>query len=93
MTKVYVSEYGTAPAIHGLSAEPPLATQIIDYGAGVATITLGAATHYVRLQNDSICSMSFTGVNAATTDARSPAESVEYKSVQPSSKISAITNT
>jgi hypothetical protein len=94
MTKVYVSEYGTMPtAALQVAPEPPLATQIIDYSGGVASITLGAATHYVRLQNDSICSMSFTGTNATTSDARSPADTIEYKSVQPSSKISAITNT
>jgi hypothetical protein len=94
MTKVYVSEYGTLPTANlQVAPEPPLATQIIDYNAGVASITLGAATHYVRLQNDSICSMSFTATNAATTDARFPADTIEYKSVQPGSKISAITNT
>lgn len=97
MTKVYVSEYATLANIGGgiaqISPEPPLATQIIDYSGGVASITLGAQTRYVRLQNDSICSMSFTATNAATTDARSPADTIEYKAVQPSSKISAITNT
>jgi hypothetical protein len=59
----------------------------------VATITLGSGTRYVRLNNDTICSMSFTGTNATTSDARSPAETVEFKGVQPGSKISAITNT
>lgn len=93
MTKVYVSEYSVVPLIPGLSAEPPVATQIIDYSAGVASVTLGASTRYVRLNNDSICSISFTATNAATTDARSPAETIEYKAVQPGSKISAITNT
>ena len=97
MTKVYVSEYAVLTNIAGtigqMSPEPPLATQIIDYGAGVASITLSAATRYVRLQNDSICSMSFTATNATTSDARFPADSTEYKSVQPGSKISAITNT
>lgn len=93
MTKVYVSEYATVPVIAGLSGEPPVATQIIDYGAGVASVTLSAATRYVRLNNDSICSMSFTGTSAATTDARSPADTIEYKAVNPGSKISAITNT
>ena len=92
MTKVYVSEYGVIPSAQ-MSQEPPLASQVIDYTGGVASITLGTQTRYVRLQNDSICSMSFTGTNAATTDARSPAEFIEYKIVQPGSKISAITNT
>jgi len=62
-----------------MSQEPPLANQIIDYTGGVASITLGAQTRYVRLQNDSICSMSFTGTNAATTDARSPAENIRIQ--------------
>ena len=97
MTKVYVSEYAVLPlAINGqpqIAAEPPLASQVIDYTAGVATVTLGAQTRYVRLQNDSICSMSFTGTAATASDARSPAENIEYKGVQPGSKISAITNT
>jgi hypothetical protein len=97
MTKVYISEYATIPNVGGvivqIPSEPPLATQVIDYTAGVATITLGTGTHYVRLNNDSICSMSFTGTNATTSDARSPAETVEFKGVQPGSKISAITNT
>jgi len=96
MTKVYVSEYANVPSTPAgiqVPAEPPLATQIIDYSAGVATVTLGAQTRYVRLQNDSICSMSFTGTSATTSDARSPADSIEFKGVQPGSKISAITNT
>ena len=97
MTKVYVSEYATLPVVNGaiaqIPAEPPLATQVIDYSAGVASITLGAGTRYVRLNNVSVCSMSFTGTNATTSDARFPAETVEFKGVQPSSKISAITNT
>lgn len=98
MTKVYISEYATMPtdsrgAIIPVPAEPPLATQIIDYTSGVASKTLGAQTRFVRLQNDSICSMSFTGTNATTSDARSPAENIEFKGVQPSSVISAITNT
>ena len=97
MTKVYVSEYSTLPVIPGgqpqIAPEPPLATQVIDYSGGVASITVGTQTRYVRLQNDSICSMSFTATNATTSDARSPAENIEYKAVQPGSKISAITNT
>jgi hypothetical protein len=97
MTKVYVTEYATLAQAGGgqpqIAPEPPLNTQIIDYTAGVASITLGAQTRYVRLNNDSICSMSFTSTNATTSDARSPAETVEYKGVQPGGKISAITNT
>lgn len=97
MTKVYVSEYRVLPHVNGAiiqcPAEPPLATQVIDYSGGVASITLGAGTSYVRLNNDSICSMSFTGTNATTSDARSPAETVEFKKVAGGSKISAITNT
>lgn len=98
MTKVYVSEYATMPKdvagnIIPIPPEPPLANQVIDYTAGVASITLGSQTRYVRLNNDSICSMRFDGTNAATTDARSPAENIEFKGVQPGSKISAITNT
>lgn len=94
MTKVYVSEYATAPS-NGLqiSSEPPLAEQVIDYSGGAATITLGSSTRYVRLQNDSICSMRFDGSAATTSNARSPADNIEYKAVQPGSKISAITNT
>jgi hypothetical protein len=97
MTKVYVSEYSTIPNVGGVTvqipSEPPLATQVIDYTSGVAAITLGTGTHYVRLNNDSICSISFTSTNATTSDARSPADTIEYKGVQPGSKISAITNT
>jgi hypothetical protein len=98
MSKVYVTEYSAMPSLGGgaqpqIAPEPPLASQVIDFTAGVASITLGAQTRYVRLQNDAICSMSFTGTNATTSDARSPAENVEYKGVQPGSKISAITNT
>jgi hypothetical protein len=98
MTKVSVSEYAMMPkdaqgAIIPIPPEPPLATQTIDYTAGVASITLGPQTRYVRLNNDSICAMRFDGTNAATTDARSPAETIEFKGVQPNGKISAITTT
>lgn len=94
MTKVYVSEYRTMPTGGAqIASEPALATQVIDYSGGVASITLGTQTQFVRLQNDSICSIRFDGSNATTSDARSPADTIEYKGVQPSSKVSAITNT
>lgn len=98
MTKVYVSEYATMPKDSGgniipVPAEPPLNEQVIDYTAGAATITVGVQTRYVRLNNDSICSLRFDGSSATTSNARSPADTIEYKGVQANSKISAITNT
>jgi hypothetical protein len=98
MTKVYVSEYASLPKdnagnIVPIAPEPPLAEQVIDYSGGAATITLGNQTRYVRLNNDSICSLRYDGSAATTSNARSPADTLEYKGVQPGSKISAITNT
>jgi hypothetical protein len=94
MSKVYVSEYAAAsPNGRQTAPEPCLAEQIIDFTSGVATITLGPQTRYVRLQNDAICSLRYDGSNATTSNARSPAETIEYKDVQPGGKISAISNT
>lgn len=97
MTKVYVSEYATMPSVPvgspQMAPEPCLATQVIDFTSGVNSVTLSNQTRYVRLQNDAICSIRFDGSNATTNDARSSAETTEYKAVQPGSKISAISNT
>ena len=104
MTKLYVSEYAYMPqqtgVLYQLGAEPAVATQVVDYGAGHAeSNAFNAKTKFVRLHTDAICSFKFStaGTAAATTDARMAANQTEFFGVDQASgtalKVSAITNT
>lgn len=106
MTKAYISEYarGTLDGRTFIPSaeEPALATQVVDYTAGVAaSATLNVKTRFVRVHVDSIASYKFgTAPVAATTDARMAANATEYFGVPNSPletgsglKISFITNT
>lgn len=104
MTKAYITEYARqAVDNHGNSIaageEPALATQVVDYNAGVAaSAAFNAKTRLVRVHVDSIASIKFAAAPvAAVTDARMAAGQTEYfgvlaELVATGLKISAITN-
>lgn len=101
MTKMWVQEYaGLAATAQGdsvaIPAEPPLASYEVDYTSGEAGGQVyNAATKFVTVQNDSICSVRFDGVAATVTDKRLPAGSYLTAGVgnAPGGKVTAITNT
>lgn len=106
MTKAYISEYarGTLDGRTFLPSgeEPAVATQVVDYTAGVAaSATLNAQTRFVRVHTDAICSFKFGAAPVATVnDARMAANATEYFGVPNDPqltgsglKISFITNT
>lgn len=105
MSKLYITEYADqsrdsrgAPMSAGM--EPALATQVVDYGAGVAASgVLNAKTRLVRVHTDAICSVKFgTAPVATTNDARMGASQTEYYTIEPTAaklgtmKVSGITN-
>lgn len=106
MTKAYVTEYarGTLDGRMFLPSgeEPAIATQVIDYTAGVAaSATFNVKTRFIRVHVDSIASMKVGAAPvAAVTDARLAANATEYfglpapaGEVGSGLKISFITNT
>lgn len=100
MATLYISEY----AVEGINNtgaqlplvyEPPIATQTVTIGAGsVQSSAFNAATTFVRLQSDAVCSIAF-GANptASAASPRTPANVVEYRGVTPGLKLAVITNT
>lgn len=77
MTQMYVQEYaGLAQTQQSDSipvpAEPPLASYIVDYTAGVASgPTYQPGTQFLLVECNSIACMSFNGVAATITGRRS----------------------
>ena len=101
MAVLYISEFSQIYSAGGPSApfarQPPIAEQTIAIGAGsVQSNAFNAATTFVRLSTDAICSIEFgTNPTATATKARMPAGSVEYFSVAVNTgqKVAVITNT
>lgn len=98
MTKAYVTEYGdaTGGGAVQIAQGPALRTQVVDYSAGEAKTALPFLdnTKFVRVNVDSICSVSEgTAPTATTSSKRMSAESTEYWGVRPGDKLSFITNT
>lgn len=96
MAKLYISEYaslaknGTAQVV----VEPPLAVQVVDYSGGVMpSEAFTAQTNIIRVHTDAVCSVRFDGSAATTSYPRMSAGQTEYFGVQPTSKLSVISNT
>ncbi|MCK1367628.1 hypothetical protein [Bradyrhizobium sp. 62] len=100
-SKLYITEYADmAQTVRGgaqIAQQPSIANQTVDYSGGVASsAAFNAATTYVRIHTDSICSIAFgTAPTATTNSKRMPADSTEYFGVplNGSYKVSAIINT
>lgn len=100
MAKAYVSEYhDIAVGARGLAQapqSPPLATQVVDFTAGVTATAnaFNAATRFVEIDVDAICSFAFALTPVATTsNQRVPAGSNRIYGVVPGHKVSFIVNT
>lgn len=97
MTKLYITEYAMVGGIAiQVPLEPPIAEQVIDYTAGVATSNpLTPETTLIRLHTDAICSVEIGHNPIATTNSqRMAANQTEYKSISPNvgMTVSAISN-
>jgi hypothetical protein len=105
-SKLYIAEFaslaiGPAGRVGQISAEPPLAEQVVDFSGGVAASNaFNAQTRIVRLHADSICAIEFgtnpTAIAAGSTGTtRMAANQTEYYGVPLGGayKVSAITST
>lgn len=101
MANLYVSEYSRAPLLSvgpiQLPDESSLqAEYVVAYsGTAVASPAFGAATRFVRLHTDSICSVAFGAAPVATaTNKRLAANQTEYFGIAQGNgwKVSAISN-
>jgi hypothetical protein len=100
MAVLYISEFSRVYAAGEQSAsfavQPPIAEQTVAIGAGsVASASFNAATTFVRLHTDAICSIEFGAAPTATaTKARMAAGTTEYFAVAANSnqKVAVITN-
>ncbi len=98
MAVVYISEFSALAKVTGanIAMMPPLAEQTVAIGAEADSAAFNAATRFIRVHNDAICSIAIgTAPTASTSTMRLPADSIEYFAVPKgeSYKISVITNT
>ena len=99
MATLYITEYTQAGGPSGLGMllpnDPPVAEQTVTIGSSsTQSAAFNAATTFIRVHTDAICSV-LIGANpaAAATDARMAASTTEYRVVKPGHKIAVITNT
>lgn len=99
MAVLYITEFAAPAVVSGkvapVGAQPPIAEQTVAIGAGsVQSAAFNAATRFVRLHTDAICSISFgSNPTATATKARMAAGQTEYYGVNASDKVAVITNT
>lgn len=104
MALVYVQEFAglaatpSGDAMIPVPAQPPLASYTVSNAAGpTAGPKYQAATKYLLVETDAICSVRFDGTAAAATDQRLPATALAPILVAvggvPGANISVITNT
>ena len=98
MAFVYISEFAALANVSGcpVAMMPPIAEQKVAIGAETDSNAFNAATRFIRVQNDAICSIAIgTAPTASTSTLRLAADSTEYFGVPlaGSYKLSVITNT
>jgi hypothetical protein len=97
MATLYISEYSGIGfgSNQSLPQEPPLAEQTVSMsGTSAQSSAFNAATRFIRVHTDAICSI-LIGSNPTATTAkkRLAADQTEYFAVNSGDKIAAITNT
>ena len=98
---LYVTEFQELPTITlghsgAMAMQPPMAEQVVAFNTTTQSSAFNAATRYVRLHADAICSIEFgTNPTATTSTARMVAGQTEYYAVPKgaSYKVAAVTNT
>lgn len=100
MAKIFVTEYasmgGAANGSPQVAAHPALQRQSMSITASSTTLPTAftAATRFIRVQTDSICSISISASPTADiTKDRMSAESTEYFGVTPNHNLAVIANT
>lgn len=100
MAVVFITEYADiVSTIRGATAipvDPPLAEQTVAIGAGsLQSAAFNAATKFVRIHTDAICSINCNAANptATATNGRFAANQTEFRGVSPGNKLAVITNT
>lgn len=98
MAFIYISEFTALANVSGcpVAMMPPVAEQRVAIGAETDSNAFNAATRYIRVQNDAICSIAIgTAPTASTSTLRLAADSTEYFAVPLNAgyKLSVITNT
>lgn len=98
MATLYISEYTSSGFASGqvipTGLEPAITNQTLAIGAGsVASAPFNAATRFVRLHTDAICSVKFgASPVAAATNARLAANQTEFFSVANGLAVAVISN-
>ena len=99
MATLYIAEFAFIPRQTGdgvqIAQMAPIAEQTVAIGAGsTASSAFNAATRFIRLHTDSICSIAFgASPTATTTNARMAANTTEYFAVTAAQKVAVISNT
>lgn len=98
MAVLFITEFSKLGVIDGktsaIAMAPPIAEQTVAIGgSSAASAAFDAATRYVRLHTDAICSVAFGASPTATaTKMRLAAGQTEYFAVPPGGKVAVITN-
>lgn len=99
MATVYIAEYADIVAtVRGATAipvDPPLAEQTVAItGSSAQSAAFNAATRFVRIHTDAICSVNCNLANPTATAAngRFAANQTEFRGVTPGLKLAVITN-
>ncbi len=100
MATVFIEEFGDAGPGRGgqvlqAGMQPSLTTQTVAIGgSSTQSSAFNAATRFVRIHTDAICSYAF-GANPTATSSkpRMAAGQTEYFAVTPGHKVAIITNT
>lgn len=100
MATLYIAEFESiTPATEGGAAQVARATPVAEQtvaigGASTPSSAFNAATRYVRIHTDVICSIAFAATPTATAaKMRMAADQTEYFGVTPGTKVAVITNT
>jgi hypothetical protein len=100
MAKLYITEFaGQDLDMRGglmpVALTPSVADQVLAIGGtSVQSAAFNAATGFVRLATDAVCSVKFGSAPTATVNTmRLAADSVEYLGVSPGDKVAVISNT
>lgn len=98
MAVVYITEFAAIANVTGanIAMMPPIAQQTVAIGAEADSSAFNAATRYIRVHADAICSISVGVTPTATTSMlRMSADSTEYFAVPLNAgyKLSVISNT
>lgn len=97
MSTVYISEYSSVLDITGtvqIGMEPALVEQTVAItGGSVQSSAFSAATRFVRVHTDSVCSILFgSNPTAVDTAKRMAANTTEYFGTLPGQKVAVISN-